>query len=77
MSPIDDKNCRPIVNDDNPLSETWQIALTCFSLIATYCFYHLFTTWGHDCSSDINGIQFETRDRIPYKNQTFNSYLFH
>ena len=47
MSPIDDRNCRQIVSDDNPYSETWQgnagkitnmFILTCSSLIAIHCF---------------------------------------
>ena len=47
MSPIDDRNCRQIVNDDDPYSETWQgnaekvsnmFTLTCSSLFAIHCF---------------------------------------
>ena len=47
MSPIDDRNCRPIVSDDSTHSETWQgnvgkvtnmFTLTCSFLIAIHCF---------------------------------------
>ena len=47
MSPFNDRNCRPIVSDDNRLSATWQgnvgkvtnmFTLTCSSLIAIHCF---------------------------------------